>query len=144
MLLARDTRDLLRIVDELADKGVGLEFIDSPMLNVSTKEGRAMITVFAAFAQLEREAIKERQREGIALAKAAGKYAKAPKLTHGQIERARQLIETGVPKARVARGLGVSRQTLHTALAGRGPYAAVAPMTSIRLPGTMRRRRANG
>ncbi|MDO5670123.1 MAG: recombinase family protein [Corynebacterium sp.] len=125
--LARDTRDLLRIVDELADKGVGLEFIDSPMLNVSTKEGRAMITVFAAFAELEREAIKERQREGIELAKAAGKYAKAPKLAPEQIERARHLVETGVPKARVARGLGVSRQTLHSALAGQGPYAASLP-----------------
>ena len=48
--LARDTRDLLRIVDELAAKGVAIEFLDSPMLNVSTKEGRAMLTVFAAFA----------------------------------------------------------------------------------------------
>ena len=55
--LARDTRDLLRIVDELAAKGVAIEFLDSPMLNVTTKEGRAMLTVFAAFAELEREAI---------------------------------------------------------------------------------------
>lgn len=121
--LARDTRDLLRIVDELTDKGVALEFIDSPMLNVSTKEGRAMITVFAAFAELEREAIRERQREGIALAKAAGRYAKAPKLSSEQVELARERVEAGVPKARVARDLGVSRQTLHTALAGQGRYA---------------------
>lgn len=122
--LARDTRDLLRVVDELAEKGVALEFLDSPMLNVSTKEGRAMITVFAAFAELEREAIRERQREGIALAKAAGKYAKATKLAVEQIEDARNRIEAGVPKAKVARDLGVSRQTLHVALKGEGRYGA--------------------
>ena len=121
--LARDTRDLLRIVDELAAKGVAIEFLDSPMLNVSTKEGRAMLTVFAAFAELEREAIRERQAEGIALAKAAGKYRKAPKLTAEGIAQARSRIEQGVPKARVARDLGVSRQTLHSALEGRGTYA---------------------
>lgn len=121
--LARDTRDLLRIVDELASKGVALEFIDSPMLNVSTKEGRAIITVFAAFAELERESIRERQLDGIALAKAAGKYAKVPKLNAEKIAAARKQVEAGVPKARVARDLGVSRQTLHSALNGTGRYA---------------------
>lgn len=121
--LARNTRDLLKIVDELSDKGVAVEFVDTPQLNVSTKEGRAMLTIFAAFAQLEREAIRERQMEGIALAKAAGKYQKAPKLTAEQIETARARVDAGVAKAKVARELGVSRQTLHTALAGTGVYA---------------------
>ncbi len=122
--LARDTRDLLRIVDELAAKGVAIEFLDSPMLNVSTKEGRAMLTVFAAFAELEREAIRERQAEGIALAKAAGKYRKARRLTAEEIAAARLRIEVGVPKARVAKDLGVSRQTLYSALESKGSYAA--------------------
>lgn len=121
--LARNTRDLLAIVDELAEKHVGVEFVDTPQLNVSTKEGRAMLTIFAAFAQLERESIRERQMEGIALAKAAGKYQKAPKLTVEQIEDARRSVQYGVPKAVVARNLGVSRQTLYTALRGQGCYA---------------------
>ena len=121
--LARNTRDLLAIVDELAAKGVGVEFVDTPQLNVTTKEGRAMLTIFAAFAQLERESIRERQMEGIALAKAAGKYAKGPKLTAEQINEARQKVDSGVPKAVVARELGISRQTLHTALKGEGRYA---------------------
>lgn len=123
--LARNTRDLLAIVDELAAKGVCVEFVDTPQLNVTTKEGRAMLTIFAAFAQLERESIRERQMEGIALAKAAGKYAKGPKLAAEQIAEARQRVEGGVPKAAVARSLGVSRQTLHTALKGEGRYAEV-------------------
>ena len=121
--LARNTRDLLAIVDELAAKGVGVEFVDTPQLNVTTKEGRAMLTIFAAFAQLERESIRERQMEGIALAKAAGRYAKGPKLTAEQIAEARQKVDSGVPKAAVARSLSVSRQTLHTALKGEGRYA---------------------
>ncbi|WP_227590469.1 recombinase family protein [Corynebacterium glyciniphilum] len=121
--LARTTVELLAIVDELADRGVKVEFIDTPQLNVTSKEGRAMLTIFAAFAQLEREGIKERQREGIEVAKKAGKYRKQARLTIGDVARARQLVATGVPKARIARELGVSRPTLYDALAGRGVYA---------------------
>ena len=124
--LARDTRDLLNIIHELSEKDVAVEFIESPMLNVSSKEGRAMITVFAAFAQLEREAIRERQLDGIAIAKAAGKYAKKLALTPEQIAQARSRVEAGVPKTRVARDLGVSRMTLHSALTGTGRYAPAA------------------
>ncbi|MBL3698990.1 recombinase family protein [Leucobacter luti] len=124
--LARNTRDLLDIIDELLAKGVSVEFVDTPQLSVSTKEGRAMITIFAAFAQLERESIRERQLEGIAIAKAAGKYEKAPKLAPEQIEDARRRISDGVPKARVARELSVSRQTLYAALSGSGKYAEAA------------------
>lgn len=123
--LARDTRDLLTIIDELAEKGVAIEFVDTPQLNVSTKEGRAMITIFAAFAELERESIRERQLDGIAIAKAAGKYEKAPKLNSEQIQKARERVQSGVPKAQVARDIGVSRQTLHTALERLGKYAHI-------------------
>lgn len=71
--LGRSTRDLLNIIDTLTDKGVTLvsrkENIDtdSPM-------GKFMLTVFAALSQLEREQLKQRQREGIEIAKAQGKY----------------------------------------------------------------------
>lgn len=121
--LARSTSDMLAIVDSMVDKGVAIEFIDTPQLSVSTKEGRAMLTIFAAFAQLERETIRERQAEGIAAAKAAGRYVKAPKLSAAEVSEARRQVEAGVPKARVARSLGVSRQTLYCALNGTGPYA---------------------
>lgn len=121
--LARDTRDLLGIIDEMLGKEVSVEFVDTPQLNVHTKEGRAMITIFAAFAELERESIRERQLDGIAAAKAAGKYAKATKLKPDQIRQARGQVELGVPKAKIARELGVSRQTLYDALAGRGRYS---------------------
>ena len=71
--IARNTRDLLSIVAQLADKGV--EFVSlKENIDTSTPQGRFMLTVFGALAELERESILERQREGIAIAKAQGKY----------------------------------------------------------------------
>lgn len=57
---------------------------------------------------------KERQREGIQIAKKEGKYRKARKLTNEQIEEAKALDVNGVPRTQIARNLGVSRQTLYT------------------------------
>ena len=121
--LARDTRDLLAIVDGLAEKGVAVEFVDTPQLNVTTKEGKAMLTIFAAFAELERESIRERQRDGIAAAKAAGKYAKKNALTVEQVLDADRRVKEGVTRAHIAREYGVSRQTLHTAMTRKGKYS---------------------
>lgn len=82
-----------------------------------------MLTIFAAFAELERESIRERQRDGIAAAKAAGKYAKANALTIEQLQDADRRVNDGVTKARIAQEYGVSRQTLHTAMERKGKYA---------------------
>ncbi|WP_442545216.1 recombinase family protein [Arthrobacter sp. KN11-1C] len=124
--LARSTTDLLAIVEQLKAKGVALEFTDNSALNTDTAQGEFMLTVLAAIAQLERKTIRERQAEGIAIAKRNGVYDRAPKLTHDQIELARQRIAHDVPKAKVARDLGVSRQTLYAALGGTGKYADVS------------------
>lgn len=71
--IARSTRDLLDIVDKLQKKNV--EFISKKeAVDTSTPQGRFMLTVFGAMSELERAQILERQREGIAVAKAAGKY----------------------------------------------------------------------
>lgn len=123
--LARSTTDLLALVAQLKAKGVALEFVDNPALNTDTPQGEFMITVLAAIAQLERKTIRERQAEGIAIAKRNGVYDRAPKLTQEQIGTARQRIAQDVPKAKVARDLGVSRQTLYAALSGAGKYAQV-------------------
>lgn len=82
-----------------------------------------MLTVLAAIAQLERKTIRERQAEGIAIAKRNGVYGRALKLSPEQIQLARIQVSKGVPKAKVARDLGVSRQTLYAALNGEGKYA---------------------
>ena len=76
--IARNTKDLLNIVDELQKKGV--EFISlKESIDTTTPQGKFMLTVFAAMAELERENILQRQAEGIAIAKAEGKYKGKPK-----------------------------------------------------------------
>lgn len=123
--LARSTSELERLVVQLKDAGVVVEFVDNPALNTDTPQGAFMMTVLSAVAQLEREMIRERQAEGIALAKAKGTYERVPKITPEQLAGARERLAAGVPKAAVARELGVSRSTLYEALAGRGRYAEV-------------------
>ena len=71
--LARSTTDMLRIVDKLTDKGVQLVSLKEQM-DTSTPQGKFMLTVFSALSELERETILQRQREGIAIAKAEGRY----------------------------------------------------------------------
>ncbi|SNU02598.1 Helix-turn-helix domain of resolvase [Ruaniaceae bacterium KH17] len=124
--LARSTTDLLSLAQQLRTKGVAVEFVDNPALNTDTPQGEFMLTILAAVAQLERATIRERQAEGIAIAKRNGVYERGPKLTLEQIAEARQRADSGVPKARVARDLGVSRQTLYAALSGSGKYAELA------------------
>jgi len=121
--LSRSTRDLLALIEELRAKGVEVEFVDNPSLNTDTPQGEFMLTILGAVAQLERSVARERQAEGIAIAKANGVYDREPKLTDGQLSTARELVKHGIPKAAIARELGVSRQTLYTALAGKGVYA---------------------
>ena len=128
--LARSTQELLALLQEFESKGVSVDFVDAPALSTSTPSGKFTLTVLAAVADFERELIKERQREGIALAKAKGKYQRGPKLSPEQIAEARRLIDEGVPKTRAAAQLGVSRWTLHDALAGRGVYEGQTMMVN--------------
>ena len=70
---ARNTRDLLDLVEKLSEKGV--EFVSKKeAIDTTTPTGKFMLTVFGAVAELEREYILQRQQEGIAIAKAEGKY----------------------------------------------------------------------
>jgi len=70
---ARNTKDLLELVEQLNDKGV--EFVSlKERIDTTTPTGKFMLTVFGAVAQLERDYIHERQAEGIAIAKEQGKY----------------------------------------------------------------------
>ena len=71
--LARSTTDLLQIVETLTEKDVKVRSLKE-QLDSSTPQGKFMLTIFGAIAEFERELILQRQREGIQLAKAAGKY----------------------------------------------------------------------
>ena len=83
---ARNTRDLLELVEKLSVKGV--EFVSKKeAIDTTTPTGKFMLTVFAAVAELEREYILQRQREGIAIAKQQGKYRGRPPKVYPDFER---------------------------------------------------------
>lgn len=114
--LGRNLDDLRRLVAYLTGRGVRVEFLsenmafsgdDSPLANL-------MLSVMGAFAEFERSLIRERQREGIALAKARGAYkGRKRALTPVAALQLKRRVEMGVPKAVVAREAGISRETLY-------------------------------
>lgn len=117
--LARNLDDLRRIVKELTARGVKVQFHkenliftgdDSPMANL-------LLNLLGSVAEFERSLIRERVLQGVAIAKAAGKYKGGkPKLREDQVELLRARVAAGVPKAKVARELSITRQTLYTYL----------------------------
>ena len=72
--LSRSTRDLLSLIEQIQGKGAQIEFVDNPSLNTDTPQGTFMLTILGAVAELERATIRERQAEGIAIAKRNGVY----------------------------------------------------------------------
>jgi DNA invertase Pin-like site-specific DNA recombinase len=114
--LARNAEDLLRIVRELTDRGVTVEFVKNHLTfsGKSDPMGKLMMTMLAAFGEFERDLIRERQREGIAIAKAKGVYKGRRKaLKPEEAVTLREMAEAGMPKAELARTYGVSRQTVY-------------------------------
>jgi DNA invertase Pin-like site-specific DNA recombinase len=114
--LARNLDDLRRLVQELTKRKIKIEFVkeqltftgeDSPMANL-------MLSVMGAFAEFERALIRERQREGIALAKARGAYrGRKRSLSPERIGNLLERIKVGERKASLAREFGISRETLY-------------------------------
>jgi DNA invertase Pin-like site-specific DNA recombinase len=109
--LARNVEDMLRLVREMNDRGVSVQFIKENMsFTVGNDDPRStlMFTMLSAFAQFERSLIKERQREGIALAKAKGNVYKGrkPALNAKQIAQLCEQAATGVNKTKLAKEFG--------------------------------------
>jgi DNA invertase Pin-like site-specific DNA recombinase len=114
--LARNLDDLRRIVLGLTGKGVLVEFVKERL--TFTGEDSAMsqllLSVMGAFAEFERSLIRERQREGIALAKKAGVYkGRKPSLSAERAAELRKRVQAGEKRAALAREFGISRETLY-------------------------------
>lgn len=119
--LARSIVDLNRIVSELRGKGVAVHFEKEQMIFKPDEEAdpytEVMFNMLGSFAQFERRIIRQRQLEGIAVAKAQGKYkGQKPSLTAAQLVELREKEAAGIPKARIAREMGISRKTVYRAL----------------------------
>lgn len=114
--LARNLDDLRGIVRQLNAKGVQVDFVKEQLsfTGEDNAMGTLLLSVMGAFAEFERSLIRERQREGIALAKARGAYpGRRRSLSADQVVELRRRAAEGVPKATLARQLGVSRETIY-------------------------------
>lgn len=112
--LARSTKDLATIVDALSDKGVAL-VSTKEQLDTSTATGKLMLTMIGAINQFQVDIQREKQLEGIAVAKAEGKY-KGRNMASVDAENWNSLLDSyksrEISKAKFAEALGVSRPTL--------------------------------
>lgn len=98
---ARNTRDLLELVERLTAKGV--EFVSKKeSIDTTTPSGKFMLTIFGAVAELEREYILQRQSEGIAIAKAQGKYKGRKPIERPNFDQVNALWRSGEITAREA------------------------------------------
>ena len=110
---ARNTRDLLELIEKLSEKGV--EFVSrKEAIDTTTPTGKFMLTVFGAVAELEREYILQRQREGIAIAKAEGKYRGRKPIERSNFDAVEKLWRAGtISAAEAMRRLDMSRSTFY-------------------------------
>lgn len=117
--LARSTADLLAIEADLSRRGIGLLVLSmgGTALDTRNPTSKLMLTILAGVAAWEREIMLERQREGIAKAKAAGKYKGRVASVMRQAEAIRAARAAGESPTAIARRLGVARSSVYLALA---------------------------
>jgi DNA invertase Pin-like site-specific DNA recombinase len=112
--LARSLTELLRIAEDLERRGIELRVLATPALTGPT--GKLMLSVIGAVAEFERAIMLERQREGIASAKSAGKYKGRAPTARRQADEIRRLAADGLTKATIAGQLGVSQRSVFRVL----------------------------
>ena len=122
--LGRSLGNLVTLFQQLAERGVGVRVLDNPMLSTDTKNSHAklMLGIYGAFAEYERDLLRERTNVGLAAARARGRNGGRPALLDSpKIARAKELHAAGMlsPKE-IADAVGVSVATLYRYLAKAG------------------------
>jgi DNA invertase Pin-like site-specific DNA recombinase len=112
--LARSTHHLLEIADHVKAKGADLDVLN--LGDTTTATGRLMFTVIGAIAAFERDLMLERQREGVAKAKAEGKYKGRKPTARARAGEVRALKAEGVRPVEIARRLGIGRASVYRVL----------------------------
>jgi DNA invertase Pin-like site-specific DNA recombinase len=111
--LARSTRDLLNVLDQIAKTGSGFKSLKDTWADTTTPHGRLMLTILAGLAEFEPELIRERTTEGRQRAKEAGIHLGRPsKLNRYQIAQARRMHADGLSNTEIGKLFGVSHQTI--------------------------------
>ena len=121
--LARSTSDLLSMVERLKSKGVDLVILSMGGQKIDTRSstGKLMLTMLAAVAAFERDLMLERQREGIARAKAEGKYRGRVPTAQRQSSEVLRLKAVGVKPTAIAEQLGIGRASVYRIIANIPP-----------------------
>ena len=117
--LARSTKHLLDIIEKLENKNVGLRILDfgGSEVNTQSPQGKLMLTMFGAFGQFEREMMLERQREGIAKAKAEGKYKGRKPTAMAKADEVKAMKANGIGPTEIAAELNIGRASVYRILA---------------------------
>lgn len=127
--LARSVLDLWAIVQRIEAKGAALRIV-AMGIDTGTPTGRLMLNVLGSVAQFEREMMLERQREGIAKAKAEGKYKGRKPTASLRADKVREMRAQGQSMGAIAKALGIGKGSVHRALSEgsganmRGPVGA--------------------
>ena len=111
--LARSTRDLLNILDDIAKRDAGFKALHDAWADTTSAHGRLMVTILAGLAEFERELILARTSDGRSRAKARGvRFGRPPTLTFHQRREVLQRLAQGEVQADVARSFNVSQATI--------------------------------
>jgi DNA invertase Pin-like site-specific DNA recombinase len=113
--LARSVPDLLAILDRIAAEGASLRVLNLG-IDTATPTGKLMLTMLGAVGAFEREIMLERQREGIAKAKAEGRYMGRTATARAKSEQIRELHAEGFKPLEIAKRLGISRASVYRQL----------------------------
>jgi DNA invertase Pin-like site-specific DNA recombinase len=120
--LARSTRDLLNVLDEISKRGAAFKSLKDSWADTTNAHGRLMLTVLGGLAEFERELIRARTGEGRKRAKARGvRFGRPRKLTPHQRQEALQRLHAGETMADVARSFAVDGSTI-SRLAASSPF----------------------
>ena len=113
--LARSTKDLLSIAEEIKKKGADFEALN---INLDTKSptGQLMLTMLAAIAEFEKGIMLERQREGIDVAKEDGKYKGRKPIEGTKLQQVQTLVEGGISVRKAVAEVGIGRRTYYKAI----------------------------
>lgn len=115
--IARNSRDALNIADQLKEKKVGFKLLDLQGIDINSEIGDLIYMVISKFAEIERNRIRERQREGYERARQEGRSMGRPKiLTDDLVARIKDLTNTGLSQNKISQQLGISRPTVRKAL----------------------------
>jgi DNA invertase Pin-like site-specific DNA recombinase len=123
--LGRSLKDLIRLVERLEQRGVGLKRLQEN-IDTTTNGGRLVFHLFGALAEFERNLIRERTRAGLSAARARGRQGGRPKLLDAEKRQLalRLYCERQHSVAEICRLMGISKSTLYNYLAAAGRHAA--------------------